>query len=200
MLAGFWQTDRVVDGRLVGASLDPGIALSPDGHRLAVLSAQEDMLTLIDTADLRVLWTRPLRKQGDGFDWFGLRARSAAAKGESIGADRTLVFSATGRQLYAYGSSTRIDDRGASVIEPFGLLAIAADDGDGGRIVATGPADELVNWVQMAPDGVALYTCVQRQGEEKTAFVMRRLDPATLTTLAERQFSAMPQLHFFAAP
>jgi len=200
ILAGFWQTDRVVDGRSVNASLDPGLALSPDGHRIAVLSAQEDLLTLIDAEAMRALWTRTVAPQGGGLDWLGLGVRSAAAKGESAGARRDLVFSADGRRLYASGSSTRLDDRDEPVIVPFGLLAIAAGDGDGGRVVATGPADELVNWVRVAPDGAALYACVQRQGGGQPSFIMRRLDPATLTTLAERGFATLPQLHFLAVP
>jgi len=200
MLAGFWQTDRIVDGRPVGASLDPGIALSPDGRRIAVLSAQEDLLTLIDATDLRVLWTRPLAKQGGGLDWLGLGARSAAAKGETEGASRSLVFSADGRRLYASGSSTRLDDRGEPMIEPFGLLAIAADDHGGGRVVAAGFTHDIVNWLRVSPDGAALYVCVSPGGGAQPSFIMRRLDPVALTTLAERGFPAMPQLHFLAAP
>lgn len=200
ILTGLWQTDRIVDGRPVNASLDPGIALSPDGRRIAVLSAQENLLTLIDAGTLRVLWTRPLAEQIGGLDWLGLGARSAAAKGETEGASRTLVFSANGRQLYASGSSTRLDDRGEPAIEPFGLLAITADDSGGGRVVAKGPADELVRWVQVAPDGGTLYVCVQRQGGGQPSFIMRRLDPTTLTILAERGFATLPQLRFLAAP
>jgi len=200
MLTGFWQTDRIVDGRPVGASLDPGIALSPDGRRIAVLSAQEDLLTLIDATDLRVLWTRPLAKQGSGLDWLGLGARSAAAKGETEGASRSLVFSADGRRLYASGSSTRLDDRGEPMIEPFGLRAIAADDHGGGRVVAAGFTHDIVNWLRVSPDGAALYVCVSPGGGAQPSFIMRRLDPVALTTLAERGFPAMPQLHFLAAP
>ena len=200
ILAGFWQTDRVVDGRPVNASLDPGLALSPDGRRIAVLSAEENMLTLIDAEALRVLWTRPLAEQGGGLDWLGLGARSAAAKGESTGASRELIFSADGRRLYASGSSTRLDDRDEPVIAPFGLLAISADDSGGGRIVAAGSRDELVNWVRMAPDGAALYVSLPQGDGTNSSFTMRRLDPATLATLAERTFPALPQLYFFAAP
>jgi hypothetical protein len=200
ILAGFWQTARVVDGRPVGASLDPGLALSPDGRRIAVLSAQEDLLTLIDAEALRVLWTRTVAPQGGGLDWLRLGARSAAAKGEMEGARRDLVFSADGRRLYASGSSTRLDDRGEPMIEPLDPLAIAADDSGGGRVVAAGSTHDIVNWMRVSPDGAALYMCVSPGGGAQPPFIIRRLDPATLTTLAEREFATMPQLHFLAVP
>ncbi len=199
ILAGFWQTDRVVDGRRVNASLDPGLALSPDGHRIAVLSAQEDLLTLIDAEALRVLWTRTVVPQSGGLDWLGLGVRSAAAKGETEGARRDLVFSADGRRLYASGSSTRLDERGEPVITPRDLLAISADDRGGGRVVATGSAHDSVSWLRASPDGAALYVCVSLGGAQP-AFVVRRLDPTTLATLAERTFPALPQFYFLAAP
>lgn len=200
MLAGFWQTDRVVDGHPVNASLDPGIALSPDGRRIAVLSAQENLLTLIDAEAMRVLWTRTVAPQGGGLDWLGLGVRSAAAKGETEGARRDLVFSADGRRLYASGSSTRLDERDEPVITPLDLLAITADDSGGGRVVATGSAHDIVNWLRVTPDGAALYVCVSPRGGAQPSFVVRRLDPATLATLAERTFSTLPQIYFLAAP
>lgn len=200
ILAGFWQTDRVIDGRPVNASLDPGLALSPDGRRIAVLSAQENLLTLIDAEAMRVLWTRPLAERGGGLDWLGLGARPAAAKGELEGASRTLVFSADGRRLYASGTSTRLDDRGEPVIAPLDLLAISAADDGGGRIVAAEPTRAVVNWISVAPDGAALYVSLSQGDGAQSSFTMRRLDPATLATLAERTFPALPQLYFFAAP
>ncbi len=200
VLEGFWQTDRIVDGRPVGASLNPGLALSPDGRRIAVLSAQEDTMTLIDATNLRVIWTRTVAKQGGGLDWLGLGARSAAAKGEMEGASRTLVFSADGRRLYASGSSTRLDDRDEPVITPLDLLAIAADDSGGGRVVAASSTHDIVNWLRVSPDGAALYVCVSPGGGASPSFVVRRLDPTTLATLAERTFSTLPQVYFLAAP
>lgn len=198
VLLGSWQTDREVRGRRVAANLSPGIALSPDGRRIAILHADREALTLIDVARLQVLWTKPLSRPAGLLDRLGLRPRTASAKElESTGWE--LHFSPDGRRLYAAGSQTRVADTGELVEQGLGLRVIAFEDA---RIIAEDLADERLFWLAPAADGDALYAFAQRRpaAGQQGGYVLRRLDPRTLAVTAEREFTGLQRPYFLAAP
>lgn len=106
VLAGSWQTDRKVQGYPVTAQLHPGIALSPDGRRLAIVHADADALTLVDTERLAVERTVPLARPVGLLERLSLAPRVARAK-YLEGIMRQALFAPDGRHLYVYGTEAK---------------------------------------------------------------------------------------------
>ena len=202
VLGGMWDAGKTVPipgsttTMPVSGILTPGGTLSPDGSRLALVHADGDAVTLIDTARLVVERTVSIRKEaGIGArlaSWLPLASQSAAAKVPPIGAIVRAAFAADGRHLYAWGSETEMDDEGIVTMLNLPLRLI---DTEGGILVAETETGLSSN-VYPAADGSALYTLSTGEPDDggNPPVLLRRLDPITLALEAERTFPGGPRV------
>ncbi len=200
------------------------VVVSPGGERIAVLHADGDSLTLIDAVQLRHLWTRPLTRVPDVPD----RAQPRPADARTYApTDWIPAFSPDGRRLYTFGienlttgagataptgvapptpairPSTRTIDEtpairtGGTVRRQLGLRAI---DLERAEIVAEVGVEGRFEGLWAAPDGSAIYTFEGRPGDRGYGgpYLLRRLDPVTLTATAEREFADRQNLVYLA--
>lgn len=206
VLAGWWQTDRPApngDYRM-GAHLEPGVALSPDGRRLAVVHADAEAVTLVDTASLTVARTatlvRPTRLVDRLVAWLPLVPHGAAAKG-SEGTTRWAVFDRNGRHLYVWGSETALEGETLTVSDS----DLRVIDPATGKILGEAPMSGQILDVLPSLDGRALYVSAYDEVREKgvetvTGVTLRRLDAASLDVLAERTFAGAEWLGMVLRP
>ena len=204
---GTWDTGRTVpmdEGvsmsgfgnqlPIVG-ELRPGVALSPDGRRLAIVHADEEAVTLVDAERLLIDRTIPLaRPTGIGNRLLGLLPlvpRSAAAKLPTEGTARQALFAADGRHLYVTGNQGETLDDGTWSSRTLPLRVVDLDDGE---IVAEEAHDDLFG-IRPAADGRSLYAMISLPYDgpgEQVPVLLRRLDPMTLEVQAERRFPGHP--------
>lgn len=205
VLGGTWDTGRTVpvpyenvypNTYPVFATLSPGGALSPDGRRLALVHADGDAVTLIDTERFAVERSVPFGSEaGIGTRLMALlplAPQGAAAKMPSEGTRVRAAFAADGRHLYAWGSKTEVDADGTATAEALPLRLI---DTDGGDLVAETTPGHLIRVIPAA-DGSSLYTISsgedEQGGDDEPPLLLRRLDPVTLETDVERAFPGFP--------
>lgn len=199
--AGWWQTEREINGFPVPRYANPGIALSPDGRRLAVLHADGETLTMVDAERLEAVQTTLLSRPANPLGWLGLIPNVAHAKfAEGVSWD--VHFSPDGRRLYATGLESRLDEDEGPSYRGLGLRVIEVERG---AIVAEALADERIDWVVPAPDGGAVYAFGLRQTQGSipmgsSTYLLRRLDAATLEITAEREFTGYRELFILTAP
>lgn len=162
----------------------PGVALSPDGHRLAVVHPDLSAVTLIDAERLEVERVVAVHRRvglaGRVLGWLGLAPSAAAAKG-TPGTTVSAVFGPDGRRLYVSGFAFTDFEQGQTL----GLRAI---DVASGEIVAEAEAlatDAEPLAVRPAPDGRSVYA---ERITDGGAFALLRLDAATLDLAAQRLF------------
>lgn len=193
ILAGNWQTDRKVRDELVQAYLMPGVALSPDGQRLAILHANAEQVTLIATAQLSVERTVALKRSASLLNLLGLVPLRVSAKGGvAIGAERQVVFGADGQSLYLFGMERTLDDKESQTYHSFGLKRL---DLKRDTMVADALPGRTINWALPSSDGRSVYVFGQKSGEGNSHLVLpnapsllQRLDAMTLAVQAEREF------------
>lgn len=172
VIAGFWKAGSSAEIGL----MSPGLALSPDGRQFAILHADVPVLTLVDTATMTVISTRPLNGKTAWPDQGVLHP-----EGEG-GFELHMGFSADGRSLYVIGAEHGVDAAGEEAEQRTGLRLINVERAE---VIS----DLLVGqWVGVAgelPDGSALYV---RAREIKTSrsSSLYRVDPLTLAITAER--------------
>jgi hypothetical protein len=170
--------------------LEPALALSPDGGTLAVVHADTDAITLIDAAGLTVERTFTLRPAATLWDWLGLAAAPAHAKGEMQGIIRQAVFSADGRFLYVFSQELRA--AGEAPPAEWGLWLV---DLERELVLVKALPEYQIQWVLPAPDGsvYAFGTTDENphpyEIRESSPSRLWRLDGATLEVLAEREFA-----------
>jgi len=189
--AGHWNTAGIVQNWL------PGIAISADGRRLAVLDGHTDALTMIDAPSMKVTSIRSVSRPGNALDRFadllGLTPTSAEAKGLGAGATYTLRFSRDGHSLYLVGGRGAVSG-GQETHTDLGVERI---DSATGELRATSLTGLAVWWMDEAADGSALYTITPASaGADGCPCNLQRLDPATLDVTASRGFpNEMPRLY-----
>jgi hypothetical protein len=163
----------------------PGVALSPDGRRLAVVHPDLAAITLIDAERMEI--ERAVAVHGREsiaarvLAWLGLAPAEVAAKGEP-GTTISAVFAADGRSLYVFGYTSTDYEEGQTL----GLRTIDVATGEivaESKDLATG-AEPLA--VRPAPDGRSVYV-VRATGDGGDALL--RLDALTLDLGAQRLFS-----------
>jgi hypothetical protein len=169
----------------------PAVAVSPDSEELALVSATDDSITLIDANTLAVKRTITMHAKTGLIDHlfalFPLAPRTASAKWQE-GEGRFASYSADGRHLYVSGWEAHVDENG-QVYHGQGLNLVDLKDGsieahilDGVsvyRLVAT-PGDEL--FVAGSDESDYSETNLSRS-------VIVRLDGKAHKVLAERTFS-----------
>jgi hypothetical protein len=191
VVAGSWTTPASGDRPEIDHLTRPGVALAPDGRRLALARADGTAVTLVDVERLTVERTVALTRRAGLLAWLGLEPPSVAAKGFFQEAVRVATFAPDGRQLYLTGW----------VIEPgagrgLGLWRV---DLATGQVMAEALEDEAIVQMAVAPDGHSLYILstdrpASRWDRFGTPHRLRRLDAATLTVLAERTFDGSRRL------
>lgn len=182
----------------VNQVMAPAVALSPEGDRIAIVHADAEHLTLIDTPTLTIERTIELTQPeslGDGVQsvlgWLGLVPRSAEAK---IMTGRVLqaVFAPDGRSLYLAGREGSAGETMESVEEHgLGVRRINLTTGE---IVAESLGDALLDELLPTPDGSALYVYGPTESwftsDGEPPYRLFLLDPRTLEPLAQREFPA----------
>jgi YVTN family beta-propeller protein len=203
--AGSWNTDRQVDGMpLIHASY-PGVAVSPDGRRIAILDGSSNRLTVIDTADLRVIQSVALARPQSPWErlgaWLGLIPQMAYAKGEE-GTALDAQFSPDGRLLYVMGIKGSVTKQNTFASTRLGLRVV---DAASGAILADRFHGKPLVGVDVSPDGrVYASLAMNDQGiVSPCPCNMLRLDPRTLVTRASRLVQGLstlpPQFLFLAS-
>lgn len=185
VLAGGWQTDRTVNGQPVWAFLEPGVALSPDGGRMAVVHADADKVTLIDARYLTVEGTLSLNRRTSLLDLF--TPAVAYAKGEMEGTIRQAMFSPNGQYLYVFSQEVREEAPAQR-----GLWLV---DLNQGTILVEALPEFQVQWVRPAPDG-SVYVfgttdkhLLPHEIRSSSPSTLWRLDARSLKTLGKREFT-----------
>lgn len=203
LLAGEWLTGRVGSEGEVRAELVPGISLSPDGRRLAIVRAFDccvvhGTIWLVDTSTGGLISQRAYDKAASIFE--RLFGSSMASAKEDEGTFVSASFAPDGRVLYVHSQSWRVDTG-------YQYLGMSAIEIDGARVLGSDIKMETwwyqnrINWLNPSSDGKWLYVFLQRTGNaDPKGYVLRRLDPRTLAVLAERRFESYRYAFVLAAP
>lgn len=202
ILAGSWSGARVEQVPVFEVQT-PGIALSPDGSRLAIVGADRQTVTLVDSKSLTVHGAHALYHPTGLLDrvigWFA--PQSAEAK-HMDGAVVSATFAADGRHVYVYGYEGSVGETREEAAERgLGLMVVDAETGE---VVAEALAGEFIWEVLLAPDGETIYTIGPSESRLAAPrvpdFVARRLDVTSLEVLAEREFDGQRRLFMVPAP
>lgn len=186
---------RSLDQAPIADVLTPAVALSPDGVRLAVVSAETDELTLVDartmTVERTVAIARPQGLARRALTWLGVLPQAVSAK-YMDGRHLQGIFSPDGRLLYTYGFAGEVGDAPDEATQRgLGLTAIEVATG---AIVATALDGQVLSEVLPAPDGASVYangpTVPWIRVVGQPSYRLSRLDAANLGVLAEREFPA----------
>lgn len=181
----------------------PGLALSPDGRRLAIVHADRSAVTLIDTERLAVEETVDLSRPVSWLERLGLQPGVARAKGlAGTQVSWQVQFAPDGRRLYAVGLEEWYDEYHTRAWRGLGLRLI---DLERRRIVAETLPEVRLEGLVVVPDGSGVYAFgpapdVKVPDEFRSTYVLRRLDPATLAVTAEREFAGYRELLLLALP
>lgn len=187
--AGVWHRQPEA-GPPVSDILQVGVAVSPDGRRMAIAHADSQSITLVNLDRLAVERTFAFSTtNGQPDPWY----ETVLENPEDFSRERVemgITFSADGRHLYIYGAATSYVTKtvfGMSTQEVVehhpGLIAI---DVEQGSIAARAFENQRVFGVTVAPDGWNIYTTHAAPTDDQ--MLVRRLDAETLDPLAEREF------------
>lgn len=191
---GPWETSDGADRGPGAEELTPGGAISPDGRTLAIVHADAEAVTVIDTERLVVERTVALTRPRGWRDRLAARLplapRVAAAK-QANGPGRAAVFAPDGRHLYVHGWNNQV----RFVREPGDYRGIGLQlvDLERGIIVAEAFPDATLDAVLPTPDGREVYVFETDVGGQGKPYVLRRLDARSLTVLAERRYGDWPR-------
>ncbi len=176
--AGFWEEVRA-DDFTVHQFYEPGVALSKDGRRAAVLHADKEALTLVDTERMEILWTKSLRSSTSFLERL-LGVRRAYAK-LAEGVRWNLHLSPDGQWLYAFGDVEKFAPEDGQHIRGTGLLLIDVEQAEA---VARGFEGQRIYWAATAPDWSAIYIYVEDALNHQTS--LHRVLPHTLQSSTAR--------------
>jgi hypothetical protein len=185
---GSWQTTQPSGSESVSNFLQPGIAFAPDGREIAIVHPDGEAVTLINANNLTVERTitpsRPTSFLERAVRRLGIVPQSAAAKTMG-GAIRSATYAADGTALYTWGDTITVDSTNG--MHGVGFTRIDLKSGATTQVL-TGA---LIQQVQPSPDGTSLYVTgyVPTAGTSSPPNYLRRLDPASLQTLAERSLT-----------
>ena len=202
---GSWETDRMVQGEAVPAVLSPGIALSPDGRQIAIVHADADRVTLVDTQHLTVARTINLTGGSGLLHILGLIPQPVAAKGSPVvGTSRDAIYAPDGRSLYLSGIQTLLDDHDAQTFHSLGLTRL---DLARNTVAADALPGRTINWVLPASDGRSIFVFGPKEGEGDSHILLpdvpsllQRLDARTLAIQAQREFPSYRGSRLIQAP
>jgi plastocyanin len=193
VLAGFWQSAETVaigDGEEpLMKQLLPALAISPDGRSLAIVHADDDILTLVDTERLTVERTdalvRPVSAWNRLFSLLPFVPHSASAKALE-GTMLEAVFAPDGQHLYVFGMRASVED-GEPIVRGLGLRGV---DVSSGEVDAVAFGEAIIDRVLPSSDGGSLYVAGPAADVELAGgnYFIRRVDAHTLDVLAEQSY------------
>lgn len=193
VMIGNWQ-EGMIDQVPVMQGIQPAIALSPDGDRLAIVDAEGESFTIVDAETLAIDAVHEIHEPVSVLHYvlqgLGLAPQVAHAKAAG-GTTRNATFAPDGQSLYITGHTIDVGDTIEDISgEGFGLLRIDTANGEiTGKAL---PGEDLVN-VLPSPDGQSIYLLDPRTDwwDDRTGsdqvHILRRLDAETLDLAAERE-------------
>jgi hypothetical protein len=196
LVAGLWETE--VGGTRRQSELQPGFALSADGARLAILRADGDWLSLIDTASLEVLWTKRLSRPVSLLERLGLGPLAAEAKTNYESRSWRLTLSPDGKRLFALEQTVQLEGEAAARYATPRLRSI---DIERAAIQSEVVPTERILWATASPDGGGLY--VLTLGQETTGsnrYRLVRLDSVRLASTASRALDDYREMRALVPP
>ena len=204
VLAGPWQSARNVGGTKTPALLAPTLALIPDGSRLAVVHAEADAITMVETDGFRVERTVAISHSAGAatviLESLGLAPGVADAKGFD-GTIRQAVFAPDGQHLNVWTLNGRFADDGRPRYRGRGL---ALFDTAHGVIAASAIPDTQIEVVRPSPDGRVTYVLGPASDDNvdmgRSNFLLRSLEASPLRMQAERGFQGYRGLALIQEP
>jgi hypothetical protein len=202
LLGGNWETGRAGVGGVANRTrLVPGIALSPDGTRLAVVAGccvANGALWLVDTSRGALLAQRTYARAPSILE--RLFAPSIAAAKEEDDVAFSASFAADGRVIHVHAQSQKAETG-------YLYMGMAAVELETATVLGSDIKMELwwyqnrVHWTRSSSDGKWLYVFLERTGNaDPKGYVLRRLDARTLRIQAERWFDSYRYSFLLAAP
>lgn len=196
LVAGTWETE--VAGTRRQSELWPGFALSPDGTRLAILRADGDWLTLIDTASLGVLWTKRLSRPVSLLERFGLGPLVAEAKTSYESRSWWLTFAPDGKRLFAVEQTVQLD---GGTTARYATPRLRSIDIERAAIQSEIAPTERVLWTTASPDSSGLYVLMQGRGTaDSSTYRLDLLEAAKLGVTASRALDGYREMRVFVPP
>jgi len=184
---GSWHSHGTTEADSVSHFQQPGIAFSPDGREIALVHPDGEAVTLIDAKTLTVARTITLSQATSLLEWalrrIGIAPQPAAAK-MLDGVQRSAVFSPDGTTLFTWGNAMTTDTTGG--LQGLGFTRVDLTNGTTRQIFP----GALIDQVQPSPDGTSIYVTGYRPTTSTLSppHFVRRLDPQSLQTLAERSW------------
>ncbi len=180
------------NGEPVIDSMTPGIALSPDGHQIAIINANDFEITLVDAASLAVERYVFAQEKTGVFDWvlshLPFIPQTASAKTPTIGTTVIASYAADGKHLFIGGNEIRLNQN-ATAPEQFGLGITVVNTNDGAIEGKAFEGFEL-STVNALPNGDVYITGIDwlAASRSKPSYVIARLKSDSLEKLAVRSF------------
>jgi hypothetical protein len=196
LVAGLWETE--VGGTRRQSELAPGFALSPDGSRLAILRADGDGLTLIDTASFNVLWTKRLSRPVSLLERIGLGPLVAEAKANYESRSWNLTFSPDGKRLFAIEQTVQLEGETAA---RYATPRVRSIEIERAAIESEIAPAERVLWATASPDAGGPYVLFEGQGTGgRHPYRLVRLQAATLSVTASRVLDDYREMRVLIPP
>ncbi len=181
-----------INGQPVERFLEPAIALSPDGKQLAIVHADADKITLLETSQLTIERTISLAESLTFWDLFA--PATAYAKGPLTGTIRHAEYSPDRQFLYLLTQEVNMlpDGKTQNLPDRRGLQLI---DIKQGIITAEALTAYQIQWIEPAPDGtIYVFGTIEtdlgpHEIRPSSPSKLWRLDALTLEILAEREFT-----------